>query len=434
MQQIKLTPAQEQIVTSDARYRVVCCGRRFGKTTLAVWEMVAMASLTDEAKVAYIAPTYQQARDIAWETLKNVTRTITKSVNESRLEIVLKNGSTIVLRGWESIETLRGQAFDFVVVDEIASMRSWEYNWKEVLRPTLTDRKGQALFISTPKGFNHFYDLFNMQDDPRKGKAYASFHFTSYDNPFMPKEEIDDAKDELGEDAFAQEYLADFRTVTGAVCKWFSREKHLERLDCDVWFEAVDAGFKDPFAYLLIGKSGEKLYVADGFREAELDSEKAVEMRNAIKGERVVSDGIADSNDPRMLDELSEQGWVLQPVKKVKGENAKSWDQMLSWHMHKWRNNVFINPDLTWLIQEIETLMWKEKTNKEEYLPMWDDHRRYGHHYDGIRALAYFLIMQGDPGFVGYEEAPVEKSYLDPVAYEPFDPEDHKHNPWVKPL
>ncbi len=110
-----------------------------------------------------------------------------------------------MLRGWEAIETLRGQSVDFIVLDEVAMYRNFWRTWQEVIRPTLTDRKGRAMFISTPKGFNHFYDLYNLQEED---SDFKSFQFTTYDNPHIPVEEIDKAKQELTEDRFYQEYMA----------------------------------------------------------------------------------------------------------------------------------------------------------------------------------------------------------------------------------
>ena len=194
---------------------------------------MAKATGTEEASIAYIAPTYQQARDIAWSLLKKVCSPVKSGEpNESRLEIniINKYGGTsrIALRGWESIESLRGQAFDFLVLDEISMYRNFWINWEEVSRPTLTDRKGHVLFISTPKGFNHFYDLYNKES---QDGDFKSFHFTTYDNPFIPVEEIEKAKQELTEDRFAQEYLADFRKTAGLVYKEFDRGVHIFRGD-----------------------------------------------------------------------------------------------------------------------------------------------------------------------------------------------------------
>ena len=115
---IQLTPAQSKIALDTHRFRVINCGRRTGKTTLAVWEMVAKAIYGNDRNIVYVAPTYQQARDIAWQELKKVCQPAINKVNESRLEITLntvKDGTSVIaLRGWESIETLRGQKIHFI--------------------------------------------------------------------------------------------------------------------------------------------------------------------------------------------------------------------------------------------------------------------------------------------------------------------------------
>src|ERR1035437_4054713 len=161
-----LTPSQNKIGEDIHRFRVLNCGRRFGKTTLAIEEIKGKA-LSRPCRICYIAPTIQQTRDIAWATLIKEMAPATTYTNESRLELktkTLKGGETIIiLRGWEAVETLRGQKFDFIILDEVASMKNFWLHWEEVLRPTLTDNKGHALFISTPKGFDHFYDLYNKE-------------------------------------------------------------------------------------------------------------------------------------------------------------------------------------------------------------------------------------------------------------------------------
>ncbi len=276
-----LHQAQSQIARCVNRFRVVCCGRRFGKTTLAIEEIKGKA-LAKENKIAYIAPTYQQARDIAWEMLKRELNPIIQQVNESRLEIVVSNikgsTSTITLRGWESIETLRGQSLDFIVIDEVAMMRNFNINWQEVIRPTLTDRKGEVLFISTPKGFNHFYELYGME---LKDQDYRSFRFTSYDNDFIPKEEIDKAKEEITEDRFAQEYLADFRKTEGIVYKEFDRQRCLfedresiRKVDYSI---GIDFGFSNPAAVISVIKDYDDNYwvTREWYEKGKTDSEIA---------------------------------------------------------------------------------------------------------------------------------------------------------------
>ena len=159
----ELTEPQLEIFKHPARFRVVNCGRRFGKTTLAIEAIVAKAVVGSNQKIAYIANTYQQARDIAWRELKKICVPIMVQANEARLEIEVYNAqgntSLIWLRGWESVETLRGQGFHLVVIDEVASMRNFWENYHEIIRPALSDTEGEVLFLSTPKGYNHFYDL-----------------------------------------------------------------------------------------------------------------------------------------------------------------------------------------------------------------------------------------------------------------------------------
>jgi len=182
------------------------------------------------SRIAYFATTYDQARNIAWTYLKEQTKPLwAKPPNESRLELSLytqDNGvSEISLRGFENIETVRGQQFDFLVIDEVASMSNWKYNWEAILEPTLAFRKGIALFVSTPKGFNHFYDMYN--EGQKDNSLWKSWRFTSYDNPYLDSKRVDEARNKNSEEYFAQEYMADFRSATGKAHKAWDRNIHV---------------------------------------------------------------------------------------------------------------------------------------------------------------------------------------------------------------
>lgn len=303
---IVLHPKQREIVLDRHRFRVVCAGRRGGKTELAVNEMAGKAYAKKGRNIAYIAPTLQQARDIAWVQLVNVCAPITIKKLESpthtlTVQTVDKGKSTISLRGWESVETMRGQAFDFLVIDEIASMRNWESNWNEILRPTLTDREGECLFISTPKGFNHFYDLYNMANDKVKGMDYASFHFTSYDNPYLKASELDKAKLELTEDQFAQEYMADFRKQEGLVYKEFDRFVHLYDdatlpLKVSEYLAGIDFGFTNPTAVIHIKRDhDENYYVTEEWYKTGRTEEQIADYVKSCEFNRVYPDPEAPS-------------------------------------------------------------------------------------------------------------------------------------------
>lgn len=264
---MKLHPAQKTIVKSPHRFRVLRAGRRFGKTILAVEEMLFHAVDKDNAHIVYIAPTFQSARDIAWEILKKRVSEIKTLINETRLDIEVPNKyggiSKISLRSWDNVETLRGQAFNFIVLDEVAHIKSFWVNWNEVLRPSLTDRIGKALFISTPSGFNHFYDLCNQE---LLDKDFKSFHFTSWDNPHLSKEELEKAKATLPPESFAQEYEASFQKTQGLVYKEFSRDKHLVDSFPPSYGEwkkvgGIDFGYRNPAGITHVYFDGEQFYV-----------------------------------------------------------------------------------------------------------------------------------------------------------------------------
>ena len=313
-----LHPTQKLVAKDLHRFRVLCNGRRWGKTTLAIDTIKARAAISN-SRIAYIATTYAQARDIAWAQLKNDCKEAAQTINESRLEIKLVNGSFISLRGWENIETLRGQMFDLIVLDEVASMRNFWQNWQEIIRPTLTDTKGEGLFISTPKGFNHFYDLFNLQDSD---KDFKSFHFTSYDNPHLPVEEIEKARQELTLDRFEQEYLANFRKTEGLVYKEFDRAKHIyTELPTDIRvvekIGGADFGFTNPCAIpTILVDSTDTWWQDEEYYETGRTDAQVAEYASA-KGFNVM---YPDPEAPAAILEMRKHGVNVRDV--VKGKDS----------------------------------------------------------------------------------------------------------------
>lgn len=394
---------------------MVNIGRRGGKTTLAVEEMKGLGYFR-EARICYIAPTYQQARDIAWEALKSELRPIATSINESRLEIRVKNKegkeSLYLLRGWESIETLRGQAFDFIVLDEVAMMRNFWMMWQEVIRPTLTDRKGQALFISTPKGFNHFYDLFNFE---AKDPDYKSFHFTSYDNPYIPKEEIDKARLELTEDRFAQEYLADFRKTEGLIYKEFNRERHLYDLMQNETYETiggVDFGFTHPAAVIKIAIDGQRRYwvTEEWYHSGKTEDE----IGDFVRGQNFQK-VYPDPENASAIESMRRKGVNIREVNKGK-DSVKSGINTVR-ELFK-QNRLFIQRGCLNLINELETYSYQERKegNANDELPIKE-------HDDAVDALRYALMMhentkQGN-AVVHYSGSSMPRNNLTPGAPPP---------------
>ena len=209
---MSLNPGQLEVSQSDARFRVVIAGRRWGKTHLAIREL-AKVCRQPMKRAFYVAPTYRQAKQIVWDPLKWRLQDLNwiKKVNESDLTITLVNGSTISLRGADNPDSLRGVGLDCCILDEFAMID--EKAWSEVLRPTLSDKQGSAMFISTPMGQGNWaYDLY------QRGKAadehhWESFQYTTLDGGNVPEEEIEQAKRDLDERTFRQEYLATFETA-----------------------------------------------------------------------------------------------------------------------------------------------------------------------------------------------------------------------------
>ena len=210
-----LSQAQENIANTDKRFRVLISGRRFGKTHLAIREMCRAASIPNQ-KVWYVSPSYRMSKQIVWEQLKKrlIELNWAKKINESNLEIWLVNDSHIALKGADNSDSLRGVGLNFIVLDEFADidLRAWQ----EVLRPTLSDTGGSALFCGTPKGIGNWaYDLYQQANiDPNN---WASFQYTTLDGGQVPQTEIQQAQQDLDERTFRQEYEASFETYSGQV-------------------------------------------------------------------------------------------------------------------------------------------------------------------------------------------------------------------------
>lgn len=189
---------QQRILDSQSRFRVVMAGRRFGKSELSQIEIIINA--LNGKNVAYITPTYQLAR-VFFEQLIKV---VPFESNKSELSIKFPNDGSVEFFTGERLDNLRGRKFHLVVIDEASFIPNLEDGWLNSIRPTLTDYKGRALFISTPKGKNFFYSLYLKSGEP----DWESFKFTTYDNPYIDKGEIDDARLQLPEVVFEQEYMA----------------------------------------------------------------------------------------------------------------------------------------------------------------------------------------------------------------------------------
>lgn len=211
---------QLEVFSCSKRFRVVAAGRRFGKTYLSCIELLLnglqdyneQGMSTALHEVWYIAPTYGQAKKIMWKMLLELGREVIIKKWENDTVVELINGRTIRLLGSDKPDTLRGSAVGFVVLDEFASMKPEV--WDMIVRPALADTKGRALFIGTPDGLNHFYEIWKQASLP-EFKEWESFMYNSIDNPIIDESELKEAALTMTKAAYEQEFEASFQAAGG---------------------------------------------------------------------------------------------------------------------------------------------------------------------------------------------------------------------------
>lgn len=252
-----LHPAQQEVYDHPARFKVVAAGRRFGKTYLAAITLILAALQTETpegkdlslAKVYYIAPTFTQGKEVMWSMLKKLCilsdgTSLIELAHENTATITLINGRTISIKGADRPDTLRGAGLYYAVLDEYADMKP--HVWEEIIRPALADYTGSALFIGTPKGKNHFYEVF-MKAMAHEG-AYAdwqAFQFDSLANTTLDPDEIAKSIGVMSVATARQEFGANFNSGGGECLqeKWW---RYGERPAVGNYYIAVDlAGFTE---------------------------------------------------------------------------------------------------------------------------------------------------------------------------------------------
>ena len=237
----ELLPWQKEVFQDKTRFKVIVAGRRCGKSRLsAVALLVEGLRCPQGSAVMYVAPTQGQARQIIWDVLMELGREVIQSSHVNNMDITLINGAKIYVRGADRPDTLRGVSLTYLVLDEVADIKP--DTWEKVLRASLSDKKGSALFIGTPKGRNWFYDMYNLgvseEDEEWKG-----WHFTTKDNPLIDPKEIEGARKTLSSFSFKQEYEASFDNAGTDLFKEQWIKEGEEPVD-GVWYIGIDlAGF-----------------------------------------------------------------------------------------------------------------------------------------------------------------------------------------------
>jgi hypothetical protein len=257
-----LERAQWQVFACPKRFRVLVAGRRFGKTHLALLELLRAALEKPDALAWYVAPSYRQAKRIAWSRLKELVREDSAhTISETDLTIHFQDAGSIALRGADRVDALRGNGLDFVVLDEFATMKPEV--WSEVLRPALADRCGRALFIGTPQGHNHLYECFEAAQSHRQ---WAAFRFTTLDGGNVTPEELASAASELDPRLYRQEFEASFESAAvGRAYHSFTREQNVRSCAFSSHFRLIwSLDFNvNPMCSVLAQRNGDTVEVLD---------------------------------------------------------------------------------------------------------------------------------------------------------------------------
>jgi PBSX family phage terminase large subunit len=292
----------------------------------------------------------------------------------------------------------------------VAFIKKWDEVWK-VIRPTLVDSKADCWFISTPNGFNHFKTMCESNDP-----SYRYFHFTSYENPYLPPGEVDKSKEEMQEDAFAQEYLGEFRKMTGLIYKEFNRDIHMveiPKLDTNwIYTRSLDFGFahKSALVYFAISPHGNMVYAFDGLYQEGLTERELADYIKIKDQGKVITNPIADSAQPMSIKQLTEFGVFFNPVEKEKDsvkDGIVKVAELLKVRNDTGKPTLMFNKDLQWIADEFERYRWVENKSadgaiKEVPFKVQDD---------AMDAIRYFAITYKRP-------PPIMRP---PPVYKPLD-------------
>jgi hypothetical protein len=430
--EVHLSKWQSDVWDDTHRFRVVCAGRRSGKSVLSQLQVIAWAN-ENVGKYWIVAPTYKQAKQIHWEGIQHyVPQKLIEKKNEVDLSVTLNNGSVIELKGAENPDTLRGVKIRGMVIDEIASIRNWNWLWKEVLAATLIDYEAPVLFISTPKGYNHFYELFQIGQ--QQGN-YKSWRFTSYDNPYIKKEEIDEWKKQLTEDTFAQEYMADFRKHTGIAHKPWDRTIHLidEFEVPKEWNRGRGFDFGDVHytASVRIAIDHEdNWFVDNSYLDNHKDTKQHAEAILSMDYGLPFVPKWGDPSGKQWMEYFRLHGVNINPADKTVGQGFKGWvefcvekiNEMLIPHPghtvrlpdgrvieNAPRMFVLNNGNNDRFVAQIERLSWRQTITGENVPVLDEDGDPTGGHYDLMAALRYFAVSYKKHTVVDFNSLPKYK-------------------------
>ena len=375
---INLTKPQYQISSSNKRFRVLVSGRRFGKTYLCITEMMKYASRVKQ-NIWYVAPTFKMAREIAWTKLKDMLHQFNwiENVNESNLQITIKKtGSKISLKGCENYDALRGVGIDFLILDEFADID--EKAWTEVLRASIADTQGDVLMCGSPKGYGNW--SYRMYLKGKEDEEWDSFQFTTLQGGMVPKEELEQAKQDVDIRTYRQEFEGTFENYAGAVYYNFHPVDNVRQSNID-WSKSLHIGLDfnvDPMSASVAQIEKDTIHFKD---EIVIYSSNTDEMVEEIRNRYGSKQKIFCYPDPACRQRKTSAGGrtdltILQNAGfnvKCKIKHSPIRDRINAVNSRlksaTGKRHIFVNPSCKIIIRGLQRQIYKENTNipdKEE--------------------------------------------------------------------
>ena len=375
---INLTKPQYQISSSNKRFRVLVSGRRFGKTYLCITEMMKYASRVKQ-NIWYVAPTFKMAREIAWTKLKDMLHQFNwiENVNESNLQITIKKtGSKISLKGCENYDALRGVGIDFLILDEFADID--EKAWTEVLRASIADTQGDVLMCGSPKGYGNW--SYRMYLKGKEDEEWDSFQFTTLQGGMVPKEELEQAKQDVDIRTYRQEFEGTFENYAGSVYYNFHPVDNVKQSNID-WSKPLHIGLDfnvDPMSASVAQIEKDTIHFKD---EIVIYSSNTDEMVEEIRNRYGSKQKIFCYPDPACRQRKTSAGGrtdltILQNAGfnvKCKIKHSPIRDRINAVNSRlksaTGKRHIFVNPSCKIIIRGLQRQIYKENTNipdKEE--------------------------------------------------------------------
>jgi hypothetical protein len=247
-------PAQQRVIGEAKRFNIVCCGRRWGKSTLGIDRLVK--PVLEGHACGWFSPSYKLLME-AWRAIQDVLAPVIVSRNDAEFRLEIKGGGSITMFSLDVdvADSVRGGAFKQVVVDEAALVRNLRQVWENAIRPTFADHRGDAWFLSTPRGINDFKLFFDRGQDPERDD-WASWQMPTSSNPHISADEIEAARRDMTEASFAQEFQAEFVNWKGAVFRHVSEcttaQPHTTRIDGHTYAIGCDWGRSLDFTVFIV--------------------------------------------------------------------------------------------------------------------------------------------------------------------------------------